>query len=103
MPSTKHEIIDDINNHIQRHGGKYSDWCVGVTTILNEWLYLRKAEQNNLILKRACTAYVAAQVQEYFVKTFGVSCGIVIDDDSANVVYAYKNLAMGSCGRPSVQ
>ena len=94
MPIIKQEIIDEIKSHIQRHGGEYSAWHVGVCTNIRDKLSGQtKAKEGLLISRQAYSSYVAAEVLDYFVNKLGTDGSIGADNDTADIIYAYRKSA----------
>jgi len=91
VPSTKQQILNEINTHIQSNGGEYSDWHVGVCTSIRDNLSGQaKAKEGLLISRQAYSSYVAAEVLDYFVDKLGTDGSIGDDNDTADIIYAYR-------------
>lgn len=94
MPSTKQQILNEINTYIQSNGGEYSAWHVGVCTNIRDNLSGQtKTKEGLLISRQAYSSYVAAEVLDYFVNTLGTDGSIGADNDTADIIYAYRKLA----------
>lgn len=95
MPIIKQEIINEFKSHIQRHGGEYSAWHVGVCTNIRDNLSGQaKAKEGLLISRQAYSSYVAAEVLDYFVNKLGTNDGSIgADNDTADTIYAYRKSA----------
>ncbi len=89
------EIIADLEVHVAKFGGDYSEWYVGVTANPKERLFTQhrlRSTGDAWIARRALDDLQAAEVQEYFKsvrKTQGGSKGTLQDI----FVYAYKRKA----------
>lgn len=86
------EIIADLETHVAKFGGTYSDWYVGITANPKQRLFTEhrlRSSGDAWITRRAVDDLQAAEVQEYFKtvrKTQGGSKGTLQDV----YVYAYK-------------
>jgi hypothetical protein len=86
------EIIADVENHVAKFGGDFTEWYVGVTANPKERLFTQhrlRSSGDAWITRRAIDDLQAAEVQEYFKsvrKTQGGSKGGLVDI----FVYAYK-------------
>lgn len=86
------EIIADLEAHVGKFGGDYSEWYVGVTANPKERLFTQhrlRSSGDAWIARRAMDDLQAAEVQEYFKsvrKTQGGVKGTLQDV----FVYAYK-------------
>ncbi len=90
MAKNKSEILDDVQDFIKRHGGKFGEWYVGTaadpkTQMFNTHRF--KAGDKGLY-RQAHSELQAAEVAEFFA-TMGTKghTGVVRD---ADYVYAYK-------------
>lgn len=90
------EIVDDITEYVQKVGGHYNDWYVGVSKDARNALFNKhKVNQKDScwIRRQACSSQVAREVQYYFVHILGTDGGGAGGDDPGNEVYAYKKPA----------
>lgn len=93
MPKSKQEIIDDINAHIQRCGGNYSDWYVGISKDAKDRLFNGhsvREKKDPWIYRSASSSQTAREVEDYFVNTRGTNGGGSGGDNTSDMVYAYK-------------
>ena len=90
---SKQEITDDIESHIKKRGGEYSDWYVGISKSARDRLFNGhsvKEKKDVWILRKAKSSETAREVEDYFVNTLGTDGGTGGGDDTSDMVYAYK-------------
>lgn len=90
MSKTKSEILDDFEDFITRHGGKYKEWYVGTAADPKGQLFKVhnfKAGDKGLY-RQAGSELQAAEVAEFFTERGAKGNDGVIRD--AEFVYAYK-------------
>jgi len=92
MATDKQTIINDIKNHINKNGGSYSDWYVGIAKNPRDRLF----QDHNVrqsgeawIFRQAESETIARQIEDYFVNTLGTDGGTG-GGVSPDHVYAYK-------------
>lgn len=93
MANTKESIKTDVKAYIQKNGGAYSDWYVGIASDPKERLFTdhNVSEKNGAwIYREAESPSAAREAEEYFVKTLGTDGGSGGGDYSTKYVYAYK-------------
>ena len=84
-------IIDDINNYIQKVGGSYSDWYVGIGEDAQDIvLNIHKVNSNFWMYKETESPQIAREVVNYFVNTLGTDGDVGAGDYAGHVVYACK-------------
>ncbi len=96
MPSVSNEIISDITEHIQKLGGDFHAWCVGIARDAhNPMLEAHQREERNdgLIYREAYTAASARSVRDYFVTQLGTVPDNTDNPQDGKLVYAYKRSA----------
>lgn len=93
MPSTKQQILNDIKTHIQSNGGEYSDWHVGICSNIRHKLSGQDKAKHLFVARQAYSSYVAAEVLDYFVNKFGTDGSIGADNNTADIIYAYRKSA----------
>ena len=96
MTKSKQEIINDIEGHIQRAGGGYRSWYVGISKDARDRLFRGhgvKEKGNWWICSRASSAQVAREIEDFFVNTLGTDGRAGGGDETADIVYAYKKAA----------
>jgi len=84
-------ILQDMNGHIQKQGGRPSDWYVGVTSDIEQRLFTdHKVPKKDhwYIYRRALTADDARAVEKAFLD-WGCDGGTGGGEDDAMFVYAY--------------
>jgi len=90
VPSIKEQIVNDIKAHIQSNGGEYNNWHVGVCSNIHYQTLVEAKARHQFIARQAYSAYVAAEVQDYFVTTIGTDGGTCAEGTNADIIYAYK-------------
>lgn len=93
MPKSKQEIIDDIKSHMQKRGGEYSDWYVGISKDAKDRLFNGhsvKEKKDVWIYRKAGSPQTAREVEDYFVNTLDTDGGTGGGDETSDMVYAYK-------------
>lgn len=93
MSKTKQEIIDDIKSHIQKRGGAYSDWYVGISKDAKDRLlngHGVKEKKDVWIYRKATSSQIARELEDLFVNTLGTAGGGGGGDETSDMVYAYK-------------
>ena len=93
MPSTKQQILNEIKTHIQNNGGEYSDWHIGICSNIRHKLSGQDKAKHLFIARQAYSSYVAAEVQDHFMSRFGTDGSVGTDNDTADIIYAYKKSA----------
>lgn len=91
---SKEQIIEDIRAHMQKRGGAYGDWFVGIGVRGREQLFQDhgvREKGDRWILRRADSPRVAHDVLDYFVNILATDTA---EEDpaggAARVVYAYR-------------
>ncbi len=90
---TRTDIINALEDHIADNGGKYKQWCVGVTTSPRDALYAThkvREGKDAAISRRAPDAQQAREVVKYFTQTQGAAQGRQDDGDGSVHVFAYR-------------
>lgn len=93
MLKAKEQIIEDIRTHIQRRGGSYNDWYVGIGLKAKECLFKDhgvKPKGDRWILRRAESPQAAREVLDYFVSILATDYGVPRGDGMEDAVYAYR-------------
>ena len=96
MAADKQTIIDEIEAHINKRGGSFIDWYVGITKNARDRLFTdhRVKEKGDCwIHQKANSSQIARDVEDYFVNSVGTDGGPGGGDDTADIVYAYKKAA----------
>lgn len=96
MVKEKQEIIDEIKTHVQRCGGNYSAWYVGISKDAKDRLFNGhniREKKDTWIFRTASSSQVSRDIEEYFVNTLGTDGGTGGGDNTSNIVYAYKKAA----------
>jgi len=93
MVKSKEQIIGDIRTHMQKRGGAYGDWFVGISAQVRASLFEQhhvRKDGDHWILRHAESSRVAHDVLDYFVNILATDCGDGTGDSSASGVYAYR-------------
>ena len=93
MPKSMPKIIDDIKSHIQKRGGNYSDWYVGISKDAKDRLLSGhgvKEKKDVWIYRKASSSEAAREIEDYFVNTLNTDGGTGGGDETSDKVYAYK-------------
>ncbi len=72
MRINQSEIIEDIDAHIRKFGGDYSDWCVGTARDSASFRQHQAGLGEGLIYREAYTPYAADGVIERLVSGYGL-------------------------------
>ena len=96
MAKNKQEIISDIKGHIQKGGGGYNAWYVGISQDARDRLFrghnvMEKGDW--WIYRQASSSEVAREIESYFVDTLGTDGAPGGGDETTDMVYAYKKAA----------
>jgi hypothetical protein len=89
MRINQSEIIDDVEAHIRKFGGDYSEWCVGTARDSAFFRQPAAGLGEGLIYREAYTSYAADGVIERLVSGYG----LLPDRASArgNFVFVYRH------------
>jgi len=93
MSKSKQEIVDDIESHMQKNGGEYSDWYVGISKDAEDRLFnghTVKEKSDVWIYRTADSSQSAREVEDHFVNTLDTDGGTGGGDETSDKVYAYK-------------
>jgi hypothetical protein len=91
MEKSSDEIIREIKDHIDKCGGPYSSWYVGISSDAKK----RLRDEHNVtneayIYRTAASAEDARQIERYLIETLCTDGGPGGGDATTNMVYAYK-------------
>lgn len=95
MANSKETIITEINDHMRKRGGGYSDWYIGVTSEPQERLFNEHNvdKENGVWIYEECeNSDIAREIEEYFIR-LGTDGGSGGGDYTTKFVYAYKKTA----------
>ena len=92
MGAIEIQITQDIKNYIDRGGGYYSGWYVGIAADPRSRLFNDHAvqEQGDSWIFRTATTSEGARAVEQYLLGLGIDGGPGGGDDSSRAVYAYK-------------
>lgn len=96
MVKNNQQIIEDIRMHMQKRGGEYGEWYVGVGTSARDSLFNEhhvKQKGDRWILRRADSARAAREVLDYFANILATDGPAAPGDVAADAVYAYRKTA----------
>ena len=93
MSNSKQAIIDELKYYIQKGGGDYSAWYVGICNDAENMLFGHKVGGYWWMYKRACSSKSAREIRDYFINTLCTDGDARRGDDSADIVYVYKKEA----------
>jgi hypothetical protein len=93
MSNSKQAIIDEIKYYIQKGGGDYSAWYVGIGNDAEDMFHGYKMESYRWMYKRVCSSESAREIRDYCINTLGTDGDACRGDDSADIVYVYKKKA----------
>jgi len=86
-------IRSDIENYIDRKGGTYPSWYVGIAEDARDRLFKdhNVDEQNgSWIYRNAASRTIAERIEQYFVNQLGTRGRPGVGSDATRSVYAYK-------------
>ena len=93
MTKSKQQIIDDITAHIQKRGGAYGDWYVGISSHARDRLFsAHKVHEkgDRWIHRRAPSQEAAREIENYFLSNLAADGHTAEGENSASTVYAYR-------------
>ncbi|GMV98510.1 MAG: hypothetical protein AMXMBFR83_28600 [Phycisphaerae bacterium] len=96
MTKTKEQIIEDIRTHIQKRGGAYGEWYVGIGVRVRERLFMEhkvRQKGDHWIHRRAVSPRTARDVLDYFANILSTDCGTADLQQPGDAVYAYRKTA----------
>ena len=96
MANSEQTIKSEIAAHIEKGGGTYSTWYVGISKDARDRLFNGHgvAEKGDWwIYRQAETAAAARAVESHFVNTLGTDGGGGGGDSQSDHVYAYQKNA----------
>jgi hypothetical protein len=83
-------IAKEMENHIEKNGGIYQEWYVGITDDINERLFKYHNVKHCYIYRKAPTVDWAREIEKYFIEKYYVDGGSGGGNDNSFYVYAYK-------------
>jgi hypothetical protein len=93
MIKSKEQVIEAIWTHMQKRGGEYGDWFVGIGAKPRDCLFQEHHVRRNgahWILRRTDSSRTAHDVLDYFVNILATDYGDGTGDGAAGAVYAYR-------------
>ncbi|HEX78648.1 MAG TPA: hypothetical protein G4O19_00640 [Dehalococcoidia bacterium] len=96
MADSKEVIISAIDNHINKNGGNYKGWYVGVSSDARCRLFNdhKVSEENGAwIYRTANSSDTAREVETFFINVRGTDGGTGGGDKTSDMVYTYKKTA----------
>ena len=93
MSSRTKVIIDDIKSYIQKNGGDYNAWYIGISEDVQDIvLNILKINSHFWMYKEAESPQIAREVVNYFLTTLGTDESMGGGDSSGCIVYVCKKL-----------
>ena len=95
MTKTALEIIDDMESYVQKHGGDWWQWYVGIAADVESRLFSDHnvcRDGDAWIYHVAPTSRVAREVEAYLIEEHGAQGGPGGGDDATRAVYAYQTV-----------
>ena len=84
-------IIDDIKSYIQKNGGGYNAWYVGISEDVQDILLnIHKINSNFWMYKDTESPQIAREVVNYFLTTLGTDGDMGGGDSSGYMIYVYR-------------
>ena len=96
MAQSKQEIIDDIQEYMEKGGGDGSAWYVGISKDARDRLFNGhkvKEEDDWWLYRTASSSQVAREIEDYFVDALDTDGAPGGGDETTDTVYAYKKAA----------
>ncbi len=96
MAKSEDEIKLEIQNYIDKRGGSYPSWYVGISGEPEDRLFKDHGvvqESATWVYATAQTSNAARRIERYFVDTLGTDGGPGGGDGDTRAVYAYKKQA----------
>jgi len=93
MAKTKETIIEEMEDYMEKCGGTYSDWYVGITGDTNQRLFGDHnvdKEKGQWCRKEAYSSDDARDIEKYFLDECGTDGGPGGGNDDSVYVYAFK-------------
>ena len=91
-------IFDEVTAHVQKQGGRASDWYAGITSDAEQRVFgdHKVSKENGWWIYRQATSASTARNAEKELLDWGCDGGSGGGDDSATIVYAYLKAAQTS-------
>ncbi len=96
MAKDEQTIKKEIKEYIDKCGGLYSEWYVGIAEDARERLFGdHNVDEDNgsWIYRQSTSAASARRVEEYFIEELGTDGGRGGGNENSDYVYAYKKSA----------
>lgn len=93
MATPQDQIINEIKSFIEKNGGEYSNWYVGIADDARERLFKDHGVEERTrpwIFRIATSVESAKTIEAYFVDQLGTSGKKDRGDNATVMVYAYK-------------
>ena len=87
------EMIDEIERHIRKHGGKFDEWCVGTARDARAQFFSRHLAEDladGLSYREAFTTDVAQDVVAHLVNDRGLEFDRDAVPDPGRIVFVYR-------------
>jgi len=93
MAQSKQSIINDIREHIEKGGGGYNAWYVGISRNARDRLFSGhkvKEKDDWWIYRQANSWNVAKEIKRHFVNNLGADGTASGGGEASDKVYAYR-------------
>ncbi len=93
MPINHHEIIEDIESHIRKHGRVWDEWCVGTAKDCRGTFFQRHREADlgdELTYREAYTTDAAQAVLAHLVNDRGLEPDRDAVPEPGKIVFVYR-------------
>ena len=110
MPINHHEIIEDVEGHIGKHGGAWEEWCVGTAKDCRGTFFQRHREADlgdGLTYREAYTTDAAQAVVAHLVNDRGLKAerdaateaeGSSALQEPGKIVFVYRKTPTAAAG-----
>lgn len=93
MTKSKQQIINEITAHIQKRGGAFEDWCVGIAASGRDCLFNDhqvREKEDRWILRRAASPEVAREIGDHLLSMHATDARDGNVNEAAGSVYCYR-------------
>ncbi len=96
MPSNRADIITDIQEHIQKFGGGWGEWCVGTAKDPRGPFFQNHLVADlgdGLIYREAFTLSAAQAIRDHFVNDCGLELDLEDAPEPGKLVFVFRKTA----------
>ena len=93
----ENDIMDEIDAHIRKFGGDYSEWCVGTAKDSQAPFFRRHLEADlgdQMMYREAYTPYAADDVRDRLVSGCGLHADRASVPQPGRIVFVYRATAV---------